>query len=105
MVYRHLVTALAIGLAAPALLLAQGGLGSITGSVVDATGSFIPGATVRLVQVTTQSARNVTSNEAGVFHLPSVVPGEYYLTIHAGGFKEKRLNNLVVNGFQQLAVG
>lgn len=97
--------ALALAILCPALLLAQGGLGSITGSVVDSSGSYVPGAAVRLVQVTTQSARLVTSNEAGAFNLPSVVPGEYVLTVHASGFKEKKLSNLVVNGFQQLSLG
>ena len=89
----------------PTLVFSQGGLGSISGSVTDTSGSFIPGASVRLVQTSTQTIRTAASNETGVFHLTSVLPGDYVLTIASGGFKEKKLSNIAVNGFQQLALG
>ena len=95
----------ALLLALPGIVIAQGGLGSITGSVTDATGSFIPGASVRLVQTSTHTVRTASTNETGVFHLPSVLPGDYVLTVTSGGFKQKKLNNIAVNGFQQLALG
>src|SRR5262249_40582102 len=56
-------------------LLAQSGLGSITGTVVDPTGGIIAGATVRLTQTTTQVSRTTTANDAGLFTFPAVVVG------------------------------
>jgi hypothetical protein len=86
-------------------LFGQGGLGSITGTVVDPTGAVIPNATVRLLSVTTQGARVISTNEAGLFTLPSVVPGQYSITVTAQGFREKTLGNISVSAFQQISLG
>jgi hypothetical protein len=91
-------------MAAAASLFAQAGLGTITGVVVDSTGASVPGAKVQLTETASQSARHTTSNEAGLFTFPSVVVGKYRITITAAGFKTKDLENLTVNGFQQLAL-
>jgi hypothetical protein len=44
----------------------------------------------------------MTANESGRFTL-SVVVGMYTVTISHAGFKEKKIENLNVNGFQQVA--
>jgi len=87
-----------------AIAYGQAGLGSITGTVMDISGSVIPGAKIALVQLSTKTTRNVTTNEQGIFNLSSVVPGEYTLTIAAAGFREQKLENLVINGFQELSL-
>ena len=46
-----------------------------------------------------------TANESGLFTFPSVVVGTYTVTISHAGFKEKKIENLNVNGFQQVALG
>jgi len=84
--------------------LGQAGLGSITGTVVDKSGAVVAGAHVKLVQLSTKSTRQILTNEQGIFALPSVVPGGYTLTISAPGFREQELDNLVINGFQELAL-
>jgi len=86
-------------------LMAQSGLGSITGVVQDPSGGAIPGASVRLTQNTTQASRMTTANEAGLFTFPSVVVGAYTVTITHQGFKEKKIDNLSINAFQQMALG
>ena len=86
-------------------VFAQGGLGSITGTVIDPSGAVVPGASVRLLEVSTQGARAISTNEAGLFTLPSVVPGKYTITITASGFKEKKLENIALNAFQQISLG
>jgi len=83
----------------------QAGLGSITGMVVDSSGSVVVGAEVRLVETNTRQVRTTVSNEAGLFTLPSLVAGSYQVTITAKGFKEKTLSNLTLNAFQQLGLG
>src|SRR4051794_10989643 len=86
-------------------ILAQSGLGSITGVVQDPTGGLISGAGVRLTQNGTQVSRTTATNEAGLFTFPAVVVGTYTVTVGHPGFKEKKIENLGLNAFQQVALG
>src|SRR5690348_11078534 len=86
-------------------LFGQGGPGSITGEVLDASGASLPHANLRLVQAATGIAVTTLSNQEGLFAFPSVAVGEYSLTIKASGFKEQLLDHLSVNAFQQLSLG
>src|SRR5258707_5030770 len=79
----------------------QTGLGSITGVVQDSSGGIVAGATVRLTEKSTQGARTASSNEAGLFTFPAVPVGTYTVTVSHAGFKEKRIDNLSMNAFQQ----
>lgn len=88
-----------------ASLWAQGGLGSIQGVVVDASDSFIPGATVRLVQISTNTERQAVTNEVGLFTFPSLLASNYVMTVSAKGFQEKKVENITINAFQNLALG
>src|SRR5574340_317448 len=83
----------------------QAGLGSITGTVIDPSGAVVPSAGVRLTDISTQGARTITTNDAGLFLLPSIPPGQYSVAITAPGFKEKRIDNITVNAFQQISLG
>ena len=78
----------------------QAGLGSVNGSVADQTGAMIAGAHVTLIEQSTQGTREVVTNDQGNFNLPSIVPGKYSLKLSAPGFRDKKLDNLDINGFQ-----
>jgi hypothetical protein len=80
----------------------QAGLGSISGTVVDPSDAAVPGATVTVVQLSTNSQRVTTTNEVG---LPSLVASRYSLTVTAAGFKEKKIDNLDLNAFQTISLG
>src|SRR5438128_4046128 len=84
---------------------AQSGLASITGTVTDSTDARLPGATVRLVQLSTNTERVTLTNEVGLFNIPSLVASNYSLTVEFQGFKSKKLPNLTLNAFQNLALG
>jgi len=84
---------------------AQGGLGTVQGTVVDSQDAAVPGAAVKLVQTTTNIERSATTNEEGFFILPSLVASSYSLTITAPGFKTRTIANLTLNSFQVLALG
>ncbi len=86
-------------------LMAQSGLGSITGTVQDSSGAVMAGATVRLTQTATQTIRSTATNEAGLFTFPAVVVGSYTVSVTQQGFKEKSVENVTVNAFQQVALG
>jgi hypothetical protein len=89
----------------PAPLIAQSGLGSVAGTVTDESGGVIIGATIRLVETSTKGARTASTNEAGLFTIPSVPTGTYSLTISKDLFKTKQVDAIVVNSFQQVALG
>jgi hypothetical protein len=76
------ITVLMLGLAG--LAFAQERFGSIEGTVKDATGAVIPGATVRVEG--NAFSRTATSNEEGFFRVVAVPPGEYTLTASSNTF-------------------
>jgi hypothetical protein len=84
---------------------AQSGLGSITATILDATGGRLPGVDIRIVENSTGATRTTTSNEVGLVNLPSVPPGTYTVTITLDSFKGQQLDNITVNSFQQLSLG
>ena len=68
------------------LVYGQGTSGSLTGQISDPTGAAVADATVTLKNVDTDYLQTATSNNAGVYLLKPVMPGNYTLTIAAKGF-------------------
>jgi hypothetical protein len=87
-----LVSALLV--ATPAF--AQNTLGAITGTVVDATGSAIPGATVTAISNETKLVRTAKSNAEGTYELPSLPIGTYTITFTMAGFSAEKIPNITV---------
>jgi hypothetical protein len=77
---------LSISLALIALLF-QGDTGHFSGSVVDANGAAIPGASAKLISQTTAQLREVATGDSGDFAFTLVPPGSYKLEVAANGFK------------------
>lgn len=75
------------GALATAALLAQGSV-TIYGTVTDASGSLIPGTTVRILQVETGQARSVVSNERGDYVATQLPIGGYTVSAERQGFKK-----------------
>ena len=78
---------------------AQGGstTSQIVGTVADASGAVIPGATVVAKNNATQTEYTVTSNEQGGFTFPAVDPGSYSVTVTLMGFKTFVAKDVRVN--------
>jgi hypothetical protein len=68
-------------------VFAQSGLGTVKGTVLDATGSAIPAAQVTLTHQETNAARESQTTSVGVYEFPAVPIGPYKLTVQAQGFK------------------
>ncbi|MBI3697147.1 MAG: TonB-dependent receptor [Acidobacteria bacterium] len=83
-----LVAALLLSLTRPGA--AQTFLGSIGGTVRDATGALVAGADVKLSEVATGIQRTAASNEEGNYYFPSLPPGAYTVAVSRSGFKEVR---------------
>ena len=66
---------------------AQSGAGSIQGTVTDATGAVLPGASVQIVNTATNVAANAKANGVGFYQVPGLFTGTYRVTITAAGMK------------------
>jgi hypothetical protein len=71
--------------------------GSISGTLKDASGAVIPGATVTLVNVDLKTTFHVTSDAQGLYSFPVVPVGKYELTIEAQGFAPQKKTGLQVD--------
>ena len=99
-VVRSLVlTALFIGLSLP--VLAQGGVGMINGTVTDASGAVLPGATVTLSSPGLIGAGQTTvSDGQGVYQFGRLVPGKYSVKAELSGFRAVQVDGVEVHADQ-----
>ena len=72
--------------------------GTIAGTVTDASGAVVNGATVMLTDVSTKSSHSVTTNETGRYVFVNVDPGQYDLTISKQGFSTTKTQTTVKVG-------
>ena len=70
---------------------------TLTGTVQDSTGGVIPNAKVTLTDEATKESRVETTNGAGLYAFPSLVPGTYDLKAAAKGFEAKVVTGIVLN--------
>src|SRR6516165_9171321 len=81
-----------------ALAFAQTSTSQITGTVSDASGGVVPGATVTATNAATGVAYRQTTTQAGLYAFPALPAGSYTITVEMKGFKTSRNagNELVV---------
>jgi len=60
--------------------------GTISGSVVDGTGAFVPGAHIKLSREAGSQSQEVTSDSDGQFFFSGLAPGSFQLMITLPGF-------------------
>jgi hypothetical protein len=89
----------------PALALAQITVGTVTGRVVDATGSVVVAARVDLFSET-QNTRTapVLTNSTGDYVIPNLAPDTYTIEVSAPSFKIMRRTGIVVTGGDHVGV-
>ena len=63
------------------LLLIQGDTGQLSGTVVDAKGDHIVGASVKLTSKTTSQVREFVTRDSGDFTFTLLPPGRYKLEV------------------------
>jgi outer membrane receptor protein involved in Fe transport len=87
---------LLISLASVRSTFAQGaGAGTLTGTVVDKDG-VVPGAVVAVTETATNAVRTAPTNEAGVFRIPALPPGQYTLKVEVSGFKPLSMTGIAL---------
>ncbi len=92
----------ALVLAAGSRLPAQSIQGSILGSVRDATGAAVPGASVVITDVDTSVHTTLTTDGAGDYQALNLTADHYTVQVTATGFEAKMVEGLTLTARQQL---
>src|ERR1700694_3678262 len=77
-------------------LFSQGSFGRILGSITDQSGGVISGATVTIRDTQRGVARTLTTDEAGEYNAPTLIPGAYTVRAEAKGFKKIERQNIAL---------
>jgi hypothetical protein len=75
---------------------AQQTLGAITGTVVDPSGSAIPGAEIKAVSDNTKLVRTAKSSASGSYQLNDLPIGTYTITFSAPNFSIEKVPNILI---------
>jgi hypothetical protein len=84
---------------------AQSTAGSISGTVTDANGGVVPGASVTLISEQSGAKRNEVTNDEGRFLFSTVQPGPYTIKIEQQGFQTLQRTNTILSANETLALG
>jgi carboxypeptidase family protein len=76
---------------------AQNYQGTVRGSVADATGALIPGATITLTDEDKKTSRETVTDELGNYTFPLVDPGTYTVQVELAGFRRFVQSGLAVS--------
>jgi hypothetical protein len=75
---------------------AGGLLGSVSGTVTDASGAAVPGATVTVRNTSTNVTTVLTANNAGAYAVAGLNPGVYTVRADARGFTPSVMNEVTL---------
>jgi len=73
---------------------AQTGTSSVAGTVTDAQGNVVAGASVTLTNPSKNFSRTQTTNESGSYSFSSIPPDTYAVEVAASGFKKSIVNDV-----------
>ena len=90
--FQKIFIALAVQLLLAPKLPAQLSTATVSGSVRDASGASIPGASIELTNTGTGIARQTASNDSGIYTFLGIQPGSYTLQASATGMAPQRLS-------------
>src|SRR5579864_105623 len=85
-------------------LFSQGTFGRLLGAVTDQTGGVISGATVSVIDKDRGVARTLTTDDAGEYNAPTLIPGTYTVRVEANGFKRLERQNVVLEVGKEVRV-
>ncbi|PYU74474.1 MAG: hypothetical protein DMG49_04590, partial [Acidobacteria bacterium] len=75
-------------------LFSQGNNARILGTVTDQSGGVISGATISIIDKDRGLARTLTTDDAGEYNTPQLLPGNYTVRVEANGFKKLERQNV-----------
>ena len=84
--------------------VAQTSRGTVTGVIIDASRSGVPGAAVEITNKETNVTRDTKTNEQGIYRFDAVDLGTYDVTVKSTGFKVYTSRDVPVSAAQTVAV-
>lgn len=97
---RSLLTLFVLGFAAllsmSASAYAQATTGTIRGTVTDASGGVIVGATVTAKNQSTNVETQTRTTGDGIYSIPNLPPGRYSITVESAGFRRAVITDVLV---------
>src|SRR6202162_3558274 len=85
-------------------LFAQANFGRILGTVTDPSGAVISGATVSVIDTQRGLARTLTTDQAGEYNAPTLIPSTYTVRVEAPGFQRLDRQNVVIQVGKEVRV-
>jgi len=85
-------------------LFAQGEFGRIQGTVTDPSGAVISGATVSIIDTQRGLARTLTTDAAGEYNAPTLIPSTYTVRVEFKGFQTVNRENVVLEVGKEIRV-
>src|SRR6185312_1080943 len=92
----------ALGTVFCATLSAQ--TGTISGTILDPSGSGVPEATITIKSLGTAAVRNAATDASGAYAIPNVLVGRYDITVEKQGFTSLQFSNVELTVGQNLTV-
>src|SRR5215472_7024132 len=102
--YMRSITALAFALFYAVATAGQSNRGGISGTVTDANGAVVAGATVTITNLGTNQATKLTTSETGAYSASPLEPVTYRITVDAPGFKRAVAESVNVDTASTTAV-
>jgi carboxypeptidase family protein len=87
----------AVVLASPLAAFAQSERGTITGVVVDSSKAAVPGVSIAVINIGTNSATSVVSSDSGTYSAANLPPGTYRIEATIQGFQTSKVEGIVLN--------
>jgi hypothetical protein len=78
------------------IALAQSSKGILVGTITDPDGAVVSGATVKITNTATGTARETTTTDEGNYRLDAVDPGTYSAEVTSSGFKTIMRTNITI---------
>jgi len=75
---------------------------TLTGTVTDPSGGVVVGAAVSAKDIATGVGREVTTDSAGLYTIPNLIPGPYEIRVTASGFSTTVQSGVTLSVGQQL---
>src|SRR5712691_662216 len=96
------VVILAIAILSTSPAYAQVSGATLSGTITDPSGAAIAGAKLSITNTATGISRDVTTDSAGLYSAPNLLPGPYDVSVGASGFSTTKQSGITLTvGAQQ----
>ena len=93
-IFASVMVILAIAFLFPSQVSAQVSGATLSGTISDPSGAAVPNAKVAIANKATGVTRDDTTDTAGFFSVPNLLPGPYEVTVSASGFSTTKSSDI-----------